>query len=104
MNAAATPRNLHVIETGRAHLLLLEPRAAEERVRMGIDEPGHEDAARAVDLPGVAERGVKLGATADCRNPVAFDGDRYVRAPADVIHFEASARAGRPDTGHDLSG
>ena len=50
MNTAAVFGDFHVVETRGAHLLLIRARAAENGVRVGIDETRREHSAGAVDL------------------------------------------------------
>src|SRR5687768_9177713 len=49
VNPAAAPRDLHVVETGGAELLLLEPRLPENGVRMGIDESRRQESSLTID-------------------------------------------------------
>ena len=52
VDAAAAPRDLHVGNARGAKLLLFVARAAEDRVRVRVDEAGREHAACAVDRRG----------------------------------------------------
>jgi hypothetical protein len=76
VNAAAPPRDLHVIEAGRAELLLLIAWSSENGVRVRVHESGGEEPARAVDVIDVRKRLLELSLRPDGGDLVAAHGDR----------------------------
>ena len=83
VDAPALPRDLHVIGTGGAALLLLVARLAEDRVRVRVDEPRREHAAAAVDdRAPMRTRARAHRARADLRDPLAVHRHRDVLAHA----------------------
>ena len=79
MNAATTLGDLHVVETSRAHLLLVRARVAEDRVGMRVDEPGSENSPGAVDFSRRGKSPPEVGLRADRLDPIADDNDGGAR-------------------------
>jgi hypothetical protein len=75
MNSPTPTGDLHVIEARRAKLLFLETRFAENRVRVRVDQPGSEDAAAAVDSPGLDVRSFELLRRAHGRDAICNNRD-----------------------------
>src|SRR6185312_11024271 len=102
MNPAAASRDLHVVEPRSSHLLLIGAQPTENAVCVRIDEPGHQDAAAAVDFARAAEALAEDFEGVDVRDAFARDRNCDSGAYAGVLHFAAAPRTRGPGTGHDL--
>jgi hypothetical protein len=102
MNSTAAPRDLHVADPCGAKLLLLVSRAAEDRMRMRIDETWRENAATAVDTLGAGKLARELALGGDCSNEVVFNRDTDAGENSRILHFGAAPRSRRPGTRYDL--
>ena len=102
MDAAAAPRDLHVVESVGAQLLLLEPRLAEDGVRVRVDEAGREHSAAAVDDLGARVRILEIACGSDRGDPPVAHGDRGVPQNSGIAHLGAAARSRGAGAGDDL--
>ena len=102
VDAAAAPRDLHVVEPRGAHLLLLVARAAEdacvcESTNPGVSTPLPQSISVARGIPR-AQRSRDV----DRDDPPPSDGDGDAGANAGVAHLRAAPRARRAGAGDDL--
>src|SRR5262249_33261919 len=95
MDPAASPCDLHVIETCGAHLLLFEPRASEQRMGVRVDKTWRKDAAGAVDLRCLRELLPKVRQIAHRGDAVSDHRYSDIRAYSGVTHLRATSRAWR---------
>jgi hypothetical protein len=71
-------RDFHVVQASRPELLFVGPGAAEDRMSVGIDEPGHQHAATAVHGSEISIPGLQLSPWPDRDNPAIGHRDRGV--------------------------
>jgi hypothetical protein len=93
VDSAAAPRDLHVVESRGAQLLFVGPGPAEDRVRMRVDESGHEHAAAAIDARAVRITRLEVVAGSDRDDSAIGDRDGGVREDPGVAHLGAAAGA-----------
>ena len=92
VNPAATPGDLHVVETGRPELLLLEPRLAEDGVRVRVHEPRREDASPAIDRRRAGICSLEGRASADGSDRSVDDRDGDAGHDPGVTHLTSAPR------------
>src|SRR5215203_824488 len=102
VNSAPASSDLHVVQARGAELLLLEPRFAEDRVCVRVDEAWREEPATAIDLRKIRVFGLELGLRPDVGDRVASYGDGDAGHNSSVAHLTSAARPAWSKTRDDL--
>ena len=99
-NPAARRSDRLVVYAKRATLLIIEPRGAEYRVRMAVNESGKNDAADFDDVSGLVG---SLRARTDPGDARAVDEDRRITQHFDLGHLAPASRTRRTTTRDHLA-
>jgi hypothetical protein len=102
VDSTTTRRDLHVVVSFRAQLLLLEPRLPEYCVGVGIDETRSKDTSATIDYLRVGECGLDITRGPNRGNAPAADGNRGVLQNTSLAHLASLPRAIRPSASDDL--
>lgn len=92
MDAPAPPRDIHVVESRRPHLLFFRPGTAKNRMGMRVDESGREDATAAVDGRVLRITTLELIAGTDGLDASVTDGNGRVGKGTQLTHFGTAPR------------
>jgi len=82
--------------------LFVVPWAAENPVRVGVDQSGRQHSTPAVDFAGRWELAAQVGKRSDARNPFSLDSDSGIRQNAGVGKLRPASRPRWPGACHDL--